>query len=316
MKSILFVIILIGNSYLLASEITEEAVSNKLKSISKLNLKTYQKVEKWSHFFTANKVGFVWGPLGEGKWGHFDADPLYRFDAFDCTTFVETIAALARAEDFPEFTYELNEIRYKGGHISYVYRNHFPSADWIPNNKDVFKDITEEVAKAAGLKLATATAVIKKKSWYQAKKLKDIEGLDALSENERNRRLKSFQKLGENMTDQKTSLKYLPFSELYTKTKQDNGEYKFIPNQDAFDKIPSGVIVNTVSPGVDFGSTQMNVTHQGIVVRVDGILKIRHASYLKKYNRLVELDLIDYYQKFASNPKNHRKGIHLLSVQK
>src|ERR1035437_2644460 len=35
------------------------------------------------------------GPLGEGKFGAEDPDPLYRLDAFDCTTFIETVMANA-----------------------------------------------------------------------------------------------------------------------------------------------------------------------------------------------------------------------------
>ena len=43
------------------------------------------------------------GPLGEGPEGLFDQDPLYSFDVFDCTTFVETVMALHYSKNMDEF---------------------------------------------------------------------------------------------------------------------------------------------------------------------------------------------------------------------
>ena len=40
---------------------------------------------------------YVLGNLGEGSQGKYDQEPLYRTDVFDCTTYVETVIALAKA---------------------------------------------------------------------------------------------------------------------------------------------------------------------------------------------------------------------------
>ena len=66
-------------------------------------------------------------PLGEEKAP--DTDPLIRTDAFDCTTFVETVMARADVDT-------LNKIRYKNGKIDFLNRNHFIETDWLNNNAD------------------------------------------------------------------------------------------------------------------------------------------------------------------------------------
>ena len=87
------------------------------------------------------------GPLGEGEGK--DADPLYRLDVFDCTTFIETILAnalCARAgERMPTCLEEkMRRIRYAGGKIGFDSRNHVPELDWLPNNVEegFLKDVT------------------------------------------------------------------------------------------------------------------------------------------------------------------------------
>ena len=70
---------------------------------------------------------YVLDPLGEEKAP--DTDPLIRFDAFDCLTFVET--ALANGD-----VNKLNKIRYKNGDVNFLSRNHFASIDWLENNKN------------------------------------------------------------------------------------------------------------------------------------------------------------------------------------
>lgn len=96
---------------------------------------------------------YVNDPLGE-EFG-IDADPLIRFDAFDCVTFVETVLADGNKE-------KLNQIRYKNGQIDFINRNHFIEADWIKNNSGVVKNVS---AKYAPTNARTVT--IDKKSWFK-----------------------------------------------------------------------------------------------------------------------------------------------------
>lgn len=68
--------------------------------------------------FSATFVGLPYGdggPLGEGPTGSYDQDPLFRFDTFDCTTYVETVLSLARARDVADFAVRIDEIRYEHG---------------------------------------------------------------------------------------------------------------------------------------------------------------------------------------------------------
>ena len=79
-------------------------------------------------------------PLGEGIAP--DSDPLIRFDAFDCTTFVETTLADGNLD-------KLNKIRYKKGNISFINRNHFTESDWIQNNSDLVENVSAKYGKSA-----------------------------------------------------------------------------------------------------------------------------------------------------------------------
>jgi Protein of unknown function (DUF1460) len=102
-------------------------------------------------------------PLGEGPNGSIDRDPLWRFDAFDCLSLVETVVALARSGDRAEFRDELRAIRYQGGRIGFGSRNHFMEVDWIPANitRGVLTDITDRLPAEA----AVAQGVIARRAW-------------------------------------------------------------------------------------------------------------------------------------------------------
>jgi len=96
---------------------------------------------------------YIKDPLGEGIAP--DTDPLIRFDAFDCTTFVETILA----DDDIE---KLNKIRYKDGKISFKNRNHFIESEWIPNNSDLVENVSAKYGKTA-----TRTVKINRAAWMK-----------------------------------------------------------------------------------------------------------------------------------------------------
>jgi hypothetical protein len=54
-------------------------------------------------------------------------------DGFDCVTYIETILALARAENADDFVEWLRKIRYEQGRIQWERRNHYMTL-WIRNN--------------------------------------------------------------------------------------------------------------------------------------------------------------------------------------
>ena len=96
---------------------------------------------------------YILDPLGEETAP--DMDPLIRFDAFDCTTFVET--ALANGD-----VNKLTKIRYKDGKISFINRNHFIETDWLPNNADIVENISSKFGKTAIRKVT-----IKRSTWMK-----------------------------------------------------------------------------------------------------------------------------------------------------
>lgn len=54
-------------------------------------------------------------------------------DRFDCVTWVESVLALARAEDPAGFADELRGIRYHGGVVDWARRNHYMT-EWVRRN--------------------------------------------------------------------------------------------------------------------------------------------------------------------------------------
>ena len=103
---------------------------------------------------------YVESPLGEET--PPDSDPLIRFDAFDCTTFVETVLANGNQE-------QLNQIRYKGGKIGFLNRNHFIESDWLLNNSERVENVSRNYAPTAIRNL-----IIDKKAW-----LKKVHNIDS-----------------------------------------------------------------------------------------------------------------------------------------
>lgn len=92
-------------------------------------------------------------PLGEARAP--DEDPLIRFDAFDCTTFIET--ALAGGD-----VQRLNKIRYADGEPDFINRNHFIETDWLENNANIVRNISADYAPTE-----TYTATIDKGNWFR-----------------------------------------------------------------------------------------------------------------------------------------------------
>jgi len=116
-------------------------------------------------------------PLGEEKYP--DMDPLIRFDAFDCMTFVETSLAGGDLD-------KLNKIRYKGGNIDFLNRNHFMETDWINNNQNIVQNVTDEYGKTA-----LRNVVIDKQNWF-----------------------KKIHKIDTKIPKQTVKIEYIPYSDL------------------------------------------------------------------------------------------------------
>lgn len=202
----------------------------------------------YANAFFAHNTPYLVEPLGEGDSGAFSKAPLYRFDAFDCTTFVETVLALSFSSSPADFQTRINQIRYKDGVIAYEKRNHFPSLDWIPNNikNGYLKDVTGIIA---GQKTKWSQTWIEKGEWFRNKG-------------------PQFEQISHEF---KPALAELPYI-----SKED-----LLASSDLIEKIPSGSIFHVVRPNWDLKKdtgTQLDISHMGFLVREQGILYMIHAS--------------------------------------
>lgn len=236
------------------------------------------------------------GGLGEGQQGHFDQDPLMRFDAFDCTTYVETVLAGAMSPSATDFLPNLNHLRYHDGEISFITRNHFPSVDWLPNNQGVLKDITSRVAQS---QTQIANTTIDKRAWYQAMTESRIH---LLSDNamQKATRLKALKKAGQRFVPEPVGTPYVPLTALFH---SNASEQTFKVNKALLKRIPSGSVISMVRPDYNVKKwigTNMNITHQSIAIRKHGTLYLRHASLVK--NEVVDENFVEYFAKYRTSP--------------
>ncbi|NRA46124.1 MAG: DUF1460 domain-containing protein [Oligoflexales bacterium] len=241
-------------------------------------------------FFSERFLGlpYLESALGEGGVEDYDDDPLYRFDSFDCTTYVETIIAMSLASDFSDFKKKINLIRYKNGEISFTKRNHFMTSDWIPNNSKagIIEDITKSIGRSK-----KAQAIIRKHSWYN--KLHQSQ-------------LATFLALGIRLHPEKSSIPYISLNNIFPKNRP--------INHALINKIPNGAIINVVRPNWNLRKsigTNLNVSHQGIAIWKQGVLYFRHAS--SKHGKVIDSHFAKTFKTYLTSPTI--KGINVLAVK-
>lgn len=102
-------------------------------------------------------------PLGEGEGTTPDPDPLERYDAVDCLTFVEETVALSLSRSEDEVAPLLQSIRYVQ-RTAYEDRNHLMEAQWLPNNvqKGFLRDVTRRLG---GADVVTARKQLTRDTW-------------------------------------------------------------------------------------------------------------------------------------------------------
>lgn len=232
---------------------------------------------------------YVDGNLGEGKYGRFDRDPLYRFDVFDCTTYVETVLAGALSSSQEAFDSQMRAIRYQDGQVSFVTRNHFASADWLINNQNILRDVTFEVAGEA---TKQAVTTINKPAWYKAMEVERLQGLPP--EVDKTERLRELHRLGSQLKVEQVSTAYVPLTALFN----EQGDV----NHALLDRIPSGAVISVVRPNYDVTEwigTHLNITHQALAFRIHGTLYLRHASQTQR--EVVDQDFVEYFSHYLES---------------
>jgi len=253
---------------------------------------------------------YILGPLGEGEAGQFDQQPLYRTDAFDCVTYVETVIALANSNNLEGFKQHMLDIRYENDKPSFLNRNHFTSVDWNKNNihKGYINDVTYKFTDESGTPVAlVAETIINKPGWYQKFKANRLELLNPTTEAETEKLLDKLRNLANKVQQEQGAMLYIPLSKLFDR----NGE----PNQHLFDQIPHASIIDIIRPNWNLKKligTNLNVSHFGFAIRDNGELYYREASSVA--NKIIDVPLTEYLQQYANNPNSAVKGIAVLEI--
>lgn len=259
--------------------------------------------------FSAQFLGkpYLLNALGEGEQGYYDSTPLYRTDAFDCETYVDTVLALALAHDVSSFEQRIRQIRYQNGLVSFIHRNHFTDLDWNQHNQKqgILKDITTTLHDKHGHSVAkVAQAVIDKPNWYQHFSTTIIR-INHPSKTEQIKRLASLKQKGRQLPRTVSSIPYIPLTALFNKLGQ--------TNQYLFKQIPNAAIVEIIRPNWDLTQqigTHLNVSHLGFAIWEKNVLMFREASSLD--HGVVAVPLIDYLREAQKSPTI--KGINIQIV--
>lgn len=258
-------------------------------------LTTSERIDYLSQLFLDKP--YIANPQGEGENGEFDSAPFYRFDGFDCVTFVNNILALALSDDLHAFEKKLAEINYYDSEITFENRFHFMSVDWnLQNQKhNIIRDITNKMVDEKNhSKALVAEGEIDKPSWFLKK-----------ADNETDQRKKLLIQYAEKFKKEIAHVSYLPLTELFDSNNN--------PNEFIFNQIPSASIIEIVRPNwnlKDKIGTNLHVSHLGFAIRKNNQLHFRHASSEEK--KVVEILLLDYLKNMLNSPTI--KGIHVETV--
>ena len=248
---------------------------------------------------------YLEGAAGEGHEGIFDQSPLYRFDVFDCVTFVNNVLALALSSDVVSFRKNLVRIGYRGAQLEYQYRHHFMSVDWNTHNTaiEIVKDITENFVDENNKPIVVrAQTMIDRPNWFKYRRYEDIKLLEKIPAKKVDKLLEELHAFSEHVVCESSNMPYLPLTALYDQTSN--------PKQAIFDQIPHGAIIEIVRPNWNLRDkigTNLNVSHVGFAIRHDGELYYRQASSIEK--RVMDIPLIEYLKYRIESPTI--KGIHV-----
>lgn len=244
---------------------------------------------------------YLIGNSGEGERGLYDQDPLWRLDVMDCTTYIETVMAVALSFDRDSFLRHLAEIRYENARVTYQARNHFPETDWLPNNKRAgfVRDLT---ARLFPQFVRVSKVTIRKDLWYGQKTANDIEPRTR-EPWEREQRAAELRAMAHQFLPEAAAIPYLPMQAMYRPGTLE-------PNTEVLRKIPTGALFHIVREGWSPGGVPMAVSHQGFLVQKPDGTYMRHAAL----NRGVVEERIDlYFQKFLDSPTV--RGVQVLMVR-
>lgn len=244
------------------------------------------------------------GPLGEGVSGEFDQSPLYRTDAFDCQTYVETILALTNSYNINDFRRNILSIRYGDGKPSFITRNHFMNVDWNFSNekKGYVVNVTEKLFPT---EYQTSKTFIDKPNWFRTLKMNRLKLLQLPSEATAKQLFERLHALANYTSASESTLSYVPLTALFDK----NGQ----PNRALFNRIPNNSIIEIVRPNWNIKNligTNLDISHDGLALWINHQLLFREAS--TDEHKVIDIPLTEYLQKFLTS--STVKGIHIEKI--
>lgn len=251
---------------------------------------------------------YLLGPLGEGQTGRFDQNPLYRTDAFDCLTYVNTVLALFFAKNIESFREKMIAINYQDSIIAYEKRYHFMNVDWNKGNSrlGLVEEVTGKIVDENNRSVAVRSETyIDKPEWFRHRQLSDIKLLQSIDEQSGQNLLQELREMADQVSGEISVLDYLPLSILFDEFQR--------PNISLFSQIPDGAIIEIVRPNWDLRETIgtcLDISHLGFALYQENILMFRDASTIEKKVR--DIPLIDYLQNYLKSPTI--KGIHVLKI--
>lgn len=241
---------------------------------------------------------YLAGAQGEGVQGEFDQSPLYRFDQFDCVTYVNNVLALTFSNNLDEFKKNILRLNYYHADPTYENRFHFMSIDWNPQNQrnGFLKDMTTQISNI----VAYAEGDIDKPNWFLHRDEQDIKLIHPISQNEIKKQVARLRHFSHQFQKEWVRLPYLPLTLL-------------LDHEDNLNHIPHGSVIEIVRPNWDLREkigTRLHVSHVGFAIRQGNELYFRHASSEQK--KVTSVLLIDYLRSCSRD--NTIKGIHIQSV--
>lgn len=244
--------------------------------------------------------------LGEGENAAFDQHPLYRTDAFDCETFVDTVLALTLAKNMDEFKQNMNKIRYRNGQVEFIQRNHFTGLEWnIHNQQQGFiQDITPSITHNNKPIYVLSQTPINKGSWYQHLSENRIY-LPKSSDKQKLIQYQKLKSLGRTQESATSEVTYLPLTQLF------NTKGHIHP--DILKQIPNGSIMEIVRPQWNLEKqigTQLDISHLGFLIHKNNNIYFRNAS--STHQKVIDEKLEDYLKKCLKSPTI--KGIHIEKI--
>lgn len=189
-------------------------------------------------------VGVPYGefPLGDGQRPP-EPGPLFRTDAVDCQTYVETVLAMANAHSLDQARAILDDIRYADGQPSFETRNHFTEAQWLPVNSE--KGYLVDEVPRLDRRAPAETLELVRSEWSQVPALKRLAPA--------------------NIPDGKYTVRYLPLDQMTARAK---------------DIVPGSILMVVREPDP---SRVVRITHMGFLLKDKRGWVVRHASTGKEH---------------------------------